>query len=387
LFFQLIVRLHKYSLGRVNYKASVHWQRGLVLDDDYNGRALLEHVGNDIRITVRAPYPQSFLAVLTREVKWLVESFWKGMHCDVMVPCIEPCGRHAPGTGLFEVQKLIESKRRGRPEYPCTVCNEWQNIDCLLSNAPAARPAPLETLLAEFATVKAELAGARGQLIALRGEAMGRFDKLDIGTQRILSKVDDAFSGLMTAFTDEAKEGPRLFSFEPVDPGFFDRPKWVSEKFRITLWCEHSRLPLPALNGKGDQRGVYELSLPRDWFVKAAPFLKVLAGTLSLVVPVASSATKLVLDDATYKGIEKQLDLGQKSLDSVLKGGAKAGEWLGRSNAPDVERGAAIEAHGAVLRQIQAWLKEKDPGFGGLVRVQNKRQEFLWVHPQFEKEY
>jgi hypothetical protein len=33
------------------------------------------------------------------------------------------------------------------------------------------------------------------------------------------------------------------------------------------------------------------------------------------------------------------------------------------------------------------WLKERGPGFGGLVRVPNKRQEFLWVHPQFEKEY
>jgi len=40
-----------------------------------------------------------------------------------------------------------------------------------------------------------------------------------------------------------------------------------------------------------------------------------------------------------------------------------------------------------VLRQLHAWLKEKDPSFGKLVRVQNKRQEFLWVHPQFEKEY
>ncbi len=37
------------------------------------------------------------------------------------------------------------------------------------------------------------------------------------------------------------------------------------------------------------------------------------------------------------------------------------------------------------LRQLHAWLK--DPGLGGLVRVQNKRQEFLWVHPQFEEEY
>ncbi len=108
---------------------------------------------------------------------------------------------------------------------------------------------------------------------------------------------------------------------------------------------------------------------------------------LSLVAPVASSATKLVLDDAAYEGIENQSDLGQKSLDSVLKGGEKAGSWLARSDAPDLERGEEIRAQRAVLRQLHAWLKEKDPGFGGLVRVQNKRQEFLWVHPQFENEY
>ena len=36
-------------------------------------------------------------------------------------------------------------------------------------------------------------------------------------------------------------------------------------------------------------------------------------------------------------------------------------------------------------REFQALLKAKDPGFGGLVRVMNKRQEFLWVHPQFER--
>ena len=37
LFYQLIVRLHKYSLGRADYASSVHWQRGLVLEDDTGG--------------------------------------------------------------------------------------------------------------------------------------------------------------------------------------------------------------------------------------------------------------------------------------------------------------------------------------------------------------
>ncbi len=40
----------------------------------------------------------------------------------------------------------------------------------------------------------------------------------------------------------------------------------------------------------------------------------------------------------------------------------------------------------AVVRALP-WLKEQYPRFGGLVRVEDKRQEFLWVHPQFEKEY
>ncbi len=36
LFYQLIVRLHKYSLGRNNYENSIHWQRGLMLDIGVN---------------------------------------------------------------------------------------------------------------------------------------------------------------------------------------------------------------------------------------------------------------------------------------------------------------------------------------------------------------
>src|ERR1035441_10408703 len=97
-------------------------------------------------------------------------------------------------------------------------------------------------------SLKSDLAIVRQQLIAQHSETIRRFDGLDIGTQRILSQVDFTLIKLMQALTDEAKEGPRLFSFEPVETDFFDRPGWMSEKLRLTLWCEHSRLPLPALN-------------------------------------------------------------------------------------------------------------------------------------------
>lgn len=387
LFYQLIVRLHKFSLGRLNFNQSVHWQRGLILDNDYNGRALLEHIGNDVRITVRAAYPERFLSHLTQEVSWLVENFWEGLRCPIMVPCLHVGNSGKACPGLYEVEKLIENKRRNRPEQPCPTCNEWQDIDSLLRNAPAARPSPTTALLTEFAEMKAELTQVRPLLIQQHKATIGRFDSLDVSTQRTLSKIDDAFSGLMRAMTDEAKEGPRLFSLIPIDPHFFDRPNWVSEKFQLTLWCEHSRLPLPQLNGGGSKIGIYELNIPREWFVKSTPFLKVLGTTLGLVLPVASAATKVALDEMAYKGIESQLDLGQKSIESVLKGSGQVEKWLTRQDAPEVGRGKEIEAQGAALRQLQIWLKEKDPTFGGLVRVQNKRQEFLWVHQQFVREY
>ncbi|HEY1172441.1 MAG TPA: COR domain-containing protein [Verrucomicrobiae bacterium] len=385
LFYLLIVRLHKYSLGRVNFANSSHWQRGLVLDDNYNGRALLEHIGNDVKIVVRAVYPEAFLSVLTHEVKWLVENFWRGLRCDVMVPCIEPCGRKTPGNGLFEVEKLIESKRKQRPEYPCAVCNEWQNIDCLLRNAPAAHANPMAELLMNSMESLKLLEAIRSQLGTQHVEVIGRFDQVDAQGREIVSKVEVAYSGLMQALLDEAKEGPRLFSFEPVEPRFFDRPKWVNAKFKLTLWCEHSRRPLWYYSD-GDP-GVYTIDLPREWLLKAAPFLRILSTTLSLVLPVVAAGAKVALPDADYKGIEAQLALGKVTAESLLKVGEKTGEWLATNDGLDFDTHRAIRAEGGVLRQLHVWLKEKDPAFGGLVRVQNKRQEFLWVHRNFEIEY
>ena len=386
LFYQLIVRLHKYSLGRAAHADSVHWQRGLVLDDDYNGRALLEHKGNDVHITVRAPYPERFLAMLTEEVKYLVESFWEGLRCDVMVPCLN----ETPCIGLFEVRKLIENKKRGRPEQPCPVCNEWQDIDNLLLNAPAARPVLTGEALANQAVLD-ELSGLRKILITQNEKAMGRFDNLDANQKELLSKADASYNSLMQIFTDEAKEGPRLFSMRPVDFDFLEKPKQlVAQKFRILLWCEHSQLPLFILNKEGDHRGIYEMYLPYEWVVKAAPYLKAITATLSLILPVASSTTKLMMSDDQYKSIEKQLAFGKDVFDSMLKGSDKLTDWNDKSDAPDLpdaSRGAMQRAEGALLRELHSFLKEKDPGFGGLVRVMNKRQEFLWVHERFAGEY
>jgi hypothetical protein len=73
----------------------------------------------------------------------------------------------------------------------------------------------------------------------------------------------------------------------------------------------------------------------------------------------------------------------------ALKDSDLAVEWQSKTkrNSAELGYGEAILAEGSILRSLHALLKEKDPSFGGLVQVQNKRREFLWVHPQFVEEY
>ena len=157
---------------------------------------------------------------------------------------------------------------------------------------------------------------------------------------------------------------------------------------QITLWCEHSRLPLIFLNPADSKLGIYEVEISRQWLIKAKPLLKTITTTLSLVLPVAASFNKFVLDENTFKGMEEQLDLGQKALESTLK----SSELFTNQTSDkfdNLEVGNIIEAQGSVLRELHAILKQKDPNFTnlGLERIQNKQGKFLWVHPKYVGEY
>jgi internalin A len=173
----------------------------------------------------------------------------------------------------------------------------------------------------------------------------------------------------------------------PVDCSHFNPRTWTRAKFQLTLWCEHSRLPLPALNDRGRQRGVYEIELDREWFRQAAPFLKVLTGTLSLVLPIASSAEKIALDDAAYQAIEEQLDFGKSVIDATISEGTRVGEWTGAADTTTLERGGTIAPKVQLCANCTLFSKLRTLSFGGLVRVMNKRQEFLWVHERFKAKY
>jgi predicted component of viral defense system (DUF524 family) len=54
------------------------------------------------------------------------------------------------------------------------------------------------------------------QIVYIGETTKKRFDRLDDRTRRTLSRVDKTYTDLLQIFTNEAKEGPRLFSFVPV---------------------------------------------------------------------------------------------------------------------------------------------------------------------------
>ena len=139
-------------------------------------------------------------------------------------------------------------------------------------------------------------------------------------------------------------EVPRLFSLFPLDRTKFNPKEWIREKFRLVLWCEHSRLPLPVLNNGDMTKGVYNLDLDRDWFKKASPYIKFLSGTLGMVLPVASSVVNLKMVDAAYKLIEEQLDFGKSITDATFGEVGVIDEFMGKSDKTDLEHGVAVRA-------------------------------------------
>jgi hypothetical protein len=202
---------------------------------------------------------------------------------------------------------------------------------------------------------------------------------------RQMSQADEQFAILMQMLVDEGREGPRLFSLTPDDTGFLDNPGWVTQKFRLTLWCEHSRLPLPVL-WKDENAGVYRLEKPREWVRKYGPALRIVSRTLGAVLPVVNATTKVVLGTETVKEISAGLDLGRELFKVALTGIDEVSSISSDPEVDEPDHGYPRAAYGASFRELQTLLKQQDAGLGGLVRVLNKRREVVWVHPDFVDE-
>ena len=384
LMYQLIVRFHRFSLGQDDFRKSIHWQAGIILDDDYNGRAMISVERNRVQVMVRAPYPQFLLYRITQDIRDHVQSFWKGLEVCVMVPCGSECDEDLPGTGLFDVAKLIHSRERGRLEYPCSRCTRWQNIDRLLLGTPRTPLADEDRLVrAVHEAMAPEFSEILRQMSARDRLAAGAISRQATEIKRAISQTEERYRNLILALDDEAREGPRLFSLARLKPSLL-HPGIGMYSVQLTLWCEHSRLPLHVLNAGRPPTGVYEIDVPRDWLVKAAPWIKVTSVLIRNLLPVSLDGLKISLPNRDWRALADQLQLTEDSLDALIAF-ADAGEP--DPSAPALGSGwPDSRVDGSLLRTAHTFLREKDPSFGGLERVRD-RDRYRWVHQRFVSYY
>lgn len=380
LLFQLIVRFHKYSLGKDDYSKSVHWKRGLVLEHPQHGRAFLQEKEDGISMSVHALYPLAFMNIITDDIDHLIKQYWQGLRYEASVSCSnipnEQRNSKCQGNQLFDVEDLLGQKEIGNDKAYCKTCRTGISIDTLLNSTSSA------ILQEDIRKVQQELAKSNA-ILSKQGEQI----------KLLRSYMEDQFRKAMNALADEAKNGPRLFSIVPIQAKAFNPKKLTTDYYRLTLYCEHSRLPLYMIDREHDNgRGVYEIELTKEWFIKATKYISTVAQVLSIASPVVGSGIQLALKDSDFKMIEQEFKLTMSTTQNVLAVGKTAEDGLMSSDLPnsiDENDPDPLRAEGAALRELHGILQKEDTSanYGGLVRVMDNQGKFLWVHPQFEGEY
>lgn len=369
-------------MDRTRAPDGAHWSGGLVVQSRYGARALVTLTPDGVRIEVRGPDPHGYLHQVADEVRDCVDGFWAGLTTRALIPCQTVCGLGTPGRGLFDRDKLIEAKDRQRVEFPCSTsgCQEWISIDTLLGASATAATAADQTLLAD---IQAGLDELRVGHAYGTERVLTRIDSLDDTLKAKLARQDTALTRIMRGLDDEAADGPRLFSLVPLDKTLL-RPGWTSRRMKLTLYCEHSRWPVHALESDDPEAGVYTVDVPRDWWVKAVPLLKVTSLLLKPFLGIGLASTELELGTAQWDAVKDQLAVGKETLTAAADFAGRA-EVTGSSEGIEnqADRDSVIRAEGGVLRTLHAMLRQQDSTFADLRRVADIQGRYLWVHPLF----
>ena len=316
---------------------------------------------------------------------------------QVKIPCPKIFDKN-PCEGLLDIESLIEYKKRGYEEYQCDVCKNWIIIDELLANKTKTHEKFVTHK--QFDTYEQIIIGKLNILDA-KADAIyeqGRVTNSDV--HEVLSRMDEYYGAFFNILTDKGIEGPRLFICEIIKPSWRN-PGWISQKVRITLCCEHSKIPVPILS-EDPKCGVYDFDIPREWLVKAIPYMHLVSSVLSIVLPPVKVFNSII-DDNSYANLKNGLQLSIAEIESFVKTSENLNKNMLNTEKAKIEKEILIsqgmnpsgqsinklsEQHSAGLRVLQNLIKEKDHEyFGGLLKLRTKQNKVIWVHEKFKEEY
>ena len=255
----------------------LHWQGGVFLKDRYHdaeGLVELADGGRSLQLALRGAEADWLFGL--RDGVERVLNGWRDLRADLMVPCPR-CDR-----GRFDYQQLLVRRKRGKTDASCSgrgACGEDVSIAELLYGFPAPTLSTAlmsSQVLHELAEIRTDLKGIRtsqDELIAVGADI-----------QRVAAETKEKLRQVLKDIEREGLDGPRLFTLLP--PG---ERRWRSavrktdlrrDVFELTLWCEYPSGYHPLEGAR------YLVQIPREWWVRAAPLVRITAQALRMIVPV-----------------------------------------------------------------------------------------------------
>jgi hypothetical protein len=124
----LTVRNHRFESG-------MYWRSGVFFRHErYESEALFELVERHrLALTVQAPSPDYFFAILRDSLEELITLRWPGLSYELAVPCpsLQATGKRC--TGQFKFTLLQRRRERGSVQIECSECDESYDIAWLLT--------------------------------------------------------------------------------------------------------------------------------------------------------------------------------------------------------------------------------------------------------------
>jgi len=336
----MIVRTHDYSIEQGNHH--LHWQKGMFLNHGTHGEAMLEQRGREFHIYTQGKWPEYFMNILQNTLEKLITDNWPGMkdRYRFAVPCSEVI-KDEPCKGRFNIHALRQFLTEDDTHVRCQECS------CKLSIAELLLGFEERDMSVQLREIKEQLAG------------------MD-------SRIANYFMATLRAIADEAKNGPRLFTFRTRDTGFSLKPL-VARPMELQLWCEAEGCQHPVIE---TGKGIYPIDMPHEWLVQIAPYANFALKVLATVAPIAAPAINTFFGSKTTEtwGIADQLSLASAiigKLPAEIKTSDRSmspGEMLS-----EPERSGILALH--------RFLNELDPTQAelGLHRVATYTGDYRWL--------
>lgn len=340
----MIVRTHDYAFPVGQH--SLHWQKGMFLRNNSHGEAMLELRGREFHMYAEAIWPEYFMNILRQRLDKLITDNWPGLEgrYSFTVPC-----KNNECEGRFEIAALRDFLNDGDETIRCQKCRERQNIIELLYGF--------------------EDYDVREQLTEIQQTVERGFADMGDEFEKLRSQIANNFLNTMKAMASEGKNGPRLFTIEPVD----GRWQWINKKYKLHLWCEAEDCQHPVYDGLG----TYEFKMTQEWIAQIAPYANFIVGVMKTLLPMVAPSVNVLFGSGTFDQwrYKDHLSLIQTSLKSVLPKGIKV------HDAGRLKEGVLTEMERSGVLALHGFLGVVDPNQEriGLYRIPTYTGDFTWV--------